>query len=104
MLRYSFGAKGDCGMARSAPSPTVVSSSSPLSSADTSVIYTPPNPARLYSSLRDSGYENDAAVADLVDNAIDGDATAIRLYVEPRAGVLREEDTRIVVADDGVGM
>lgn len=89
-------------MARSAPAP--VPSSSPIALADTSVILTPPNPARLYSSLRDSGYENDAAVADLVDNSIDGDATAVRVHVEPKAGVLREEDARIVVADDGVGM
>src|SRR5687767_1034296 len=90
-------------MARRVPAPAAASPSS-SNTSDSAVIYTPPNPARLYSSLRDSGYENDSAVADLVDNAIDGEAAAIRIYVEPRTGVLREGDTRIVVADDGIGM
>src|SRR4051794_2683288 len=91
-------------MARSAATPAVVSSSLQISSTEALLIPTPPNPARLYSSLRDSGYENDAAVPDLVDNAIDADAAAIRIYVEPRTGVLREDEARIIVADDGVGM
>src|SRR5688572_8785191 len=90
-------------MARRVPAPAAASPSS-SNTSDSAVIYTPPNPARLYSSLRDSGYANDAAVADLVDNAIDADATAVRIHVEPRSGMLREESTTLVVADDGIGM
>jgi hypothetical protein len=69
-----------------------------------SVVQTPPNPAKLYSSLRDSGYSNPAAVADLVDNSVDNDAQSIHIHVEPANGTLREENARIVIADDGSGM
>lgn len=68
------------------------------------VVENPPNPARLFKSLRDSGYSNDAAVADLVDNSIDADATRVRVFVEPENGRFAPDSTRVVVADDGRGM
>src|SRR5437773_12545624 len=68
------------------------------------VISNPPNPARLLQSLRDSGYSNDAAVADLVDNCIDAEASWVRICIDPARGTLTANNTRLVVADDGVGM
>jgi len=64
-----------------------------------------PNPQRLYSSLRNSGYSNLAAIADLVDNPIDADASKIKVSVLPSTGrVSKTPDFRIVVSDDGTGM
>jgi hypothetical protein len=68
------------------------------------VVSNPPNPSRLFKSLRDSGYSNDAAVADIVDNCIDAEANRIRISVEPANGRLTPDETRIVIADDGRGM
>ncbi|CAN5774277.1 MAG: ATP-binding protein [Gemmatimonadetes bacterium] len=86
-------------MVRSTLAPTMVGGSGVVSE-----ITTPPNPAKLYSSLRESGYSNPAAVADLIDNSIDNHAHTIRIYVEPKSGTLREDNTRIIIADDGMGM
>jgi hypothetical protein len=69
-----------------------------------SVVPTPPNPWRLLSSLRDSGYSTQDAIADLIDNSVDNGATRIQLFVEPEAGTLAAEAARIVVADDGTAM
>lgn len=72
--------------------------------ASLGVVDNPPNPARLFKSLRDSGYSNDAAVADLVDNSIDAEATRVRIFVEPETGRFTPDAARIVMADDGRGM
>ncbi len=50
-------------------------------------------------SLRDIGYELPAAIADLVDNSIDADATRVDITV-----AFEGEDSWIRVADDGTGM
>ncbi len=50
-------------------------------------------------SLRDIGYELPAAVADLVDNSIDADATRVDVTV-----TFEGEDSWIRVADNGTGM
>ena len=59
----------------------------------------PPSAARLTESLRDIGYDPQAAVADLVDNSIAAGATRIEIVVDEDDG-----GPRIVIADDGCGM
>ncbi len=58
-----------------------------------------PSARRLMESLRDIGYDLPAAVADLVDNAIDADAENVRIDVghDLEGGWIR-------IADDGRGM
>jgi hypothetical protein len=58
-----------------------------------------PSARRLMNSLRDMGYDLPAAVADLVDNSIDADATEVRIDVgaDWRGSYLR-------ISDDGLGM
>ncbi|HEY3117267.1 MAG TPA: ATP-binding protein [Chloroflexota bacterium] len=58
-----------------------------------------PNAARLIESLRYLGYGNYEAIADLVDNSIDADATHIGIRIQQRDGQFQ-----IIVADDGSGM
>lgn len=58
-----------------------------------------PSAARLTASLRDIGYDFSAAVADLVDNSIMAGASRIDILIE-----FDGEDSRVFVADDGVGM
>lgn len=63
-----------------------------------------PNPRRLFQSLRESGYSVEAAIADLIDNSIDGEATRVRVDILPTEGKLEPMKTRVVIADDGFGM
>ncbi len=58
-----------------------------------------PNAGKLIESLRYLGYDNYVAIADIVDNSIDGDAQNIwiRIWTE-------KHDFKVMVADDGVGM
>jgi hypothetical protein len=58
-----------------------------------------PSAGRLMSSLRDIGYDLPSAVADLVDNAIDANASRVAIDVTSDA-----EDSWLRVVDDGVGM
>jgi hypothetical protein len=58
-----------------------------------------PSARRLMESLRDIGYELPAAVADLIDNSLDADATNVDLTV-----AFDGADSWIRVADDGTGM
>src|SRR3989304_254635 len=58
-----------------------------------------PNPARLIESLRYTGYNNYSAVADIVDNAVDADATIVRIYVNQEDG-----QPVIRIFDNGKGM
>lgn len=58
-----------------------------------------PSARRLMESLRDIGYDLAAAVADLVDNSIDADASCVLVDVgHERAGAW------LRIADDGIGM
>ena len=56
-----------------------------------------PEAKGLFQALRDMGYENTAAIADLVDNSIDANATNIRITIS-------EDMQKIFIADDGIGM
>jgi Histidine kinase-, DNA gyrase B-, and HSP90-like ATPase len=58
-----------------------------------------PNPARLIESLRHVGYGNYEAIADIVDNCFDAEATSISIKVAQYRG-----DFHIVIADNGSGM
>jgi len=58
-----------------------------------------PNPARLIESLRHIGYSNYEAIADLVDNCFDAEATVVTIKIAQHRG-----DFHITIADNGVGM
>jgi hypothetical protein len=58
-----------------------------------------PNPSRLIESLRYIGYGNYEAIADLVDNSFDAEASKVVIKISQRAG-----DFHIIIADDGIGM
>jgi hypothetical protein len=60
----------------------------------------PPDPERVISGLRDTGYEFETAVADIVDNSIAANATKVQLWL---AADLRGE-IRLMIADNGDGM
>lgn len=60
----------------------------------------PPNPSRLIEGLRDTGYEFNTALADVIDNSVDAGATtiAVRIDMDP------DGDIVVSVADNGTGM
>jgi hypothetical protein len=58
-----------------------------------------PSAARLTESLRDIGYDFPSAIADLVDNSIAAGARTVEIDV-----VFDGADSRVVIADDGLGM
>lgn len=60
----------------------------------------PPDPERVIVGLRDTGYEFDTAVADIVDNSIAANATKVRLWL---AADMRG-NIRLMIADNGDGM
>jgi len=59
----------------------------------------PPNPRRTMDALREMGYDSYASVLDIVDNAIDAQATHVDVSVDERAG-----DIIISIRDNGSGM
>ncbi|WP_339474396.1 ATP-binding protein [Pseudomonas sp. RL_5y_Pfl2_69] len=60
----------------------------------------PPDPERVIIGLRDTGYEFNTAVADIVDNSIAANASLIQLSL---AADLKG-NIRLLIADDGDGM
>src|SRR5690242_19060919 len=58
-----------------------------------------PNARRMIESLRYLGYSNYESIADLVDNAIDADATEIHIRIHQR-----DKQIHVQIADDGMGM
>ena len=63
-------------------------------------IMLPPDPARVMEGLRDTGYDFNTAVADIVDNSIAANAKNIDLLLEMDP----EGDVFVYIADDGCGM
>ncbi len=59
-----------------------------------------PNAAKLMDSLRYSGYDNNVALADLVDNSLDANATDVSVEIVAD----EKKDVTITIADDGIGM
>ncbi|WP_445664413.1 ATP-binding protein [Fodinibius sp. AD559] len=60
----------------------------------------PPNPSKLMEGLRDTGYDFDTALADIVDNSVDAGATKIDIYIKMDG----DGEKLIMVADNGCGM
>ena len=60
----------------------------------------PPDPARMIEGLRDTGYEFNTAVADIIDNSIAADAGLIDIHIDMDF----RGNIRIAIADDGIGM
>jgi len=58
-----------------------------------------PSAKRLIRSLRDIGYEFIDAVADIVDNSVEAQATVIKITLQ-----FNGEDSYLVIADNGLGM
>ena len=58
-----------------------------------------PSAKRLINSLRDLGYEFSTAVAELIDNSIEADATEVSIKVE-----FDGENSWVMIADNGKGM
>jgi len=59
-----------------------------------------PNASKLMESLRYSGYDNNIAISDLVDNSLDANATTIDISIDLDA----KKEVVITITDDGVGM
>jgi len=60
----------------------------------------PPDPSRLIEGLRDTGYEFNTALADIIDNSIDAKATKVRVWI--RMDV--DGEVAVSVTDNGHGM
>lgn len=60
----------------------------------------PPDPTRMIEGLRDTGYEFNTAVADIIDNSIAAEASVIDIRVEMDF----EGNITIFIADNGYGM
>ena len=60
----------------------------------------PPDPSRLIEGLRDTGYEFNTALADIIDNCIDAKATKVRVWIR----MDMDGDVTVSVADNGHGM
>ena len=60
----------------------------------------PPNPSRLIEGLRDTGYDFNTALADVIDNSVDAGASQIAVRIDMDA----DGDIVISVADNGSGM
>ncbi|MCJ7598771.1 MAG: ATP-binding protein [Methyloceanibacter sp.] len=58
-----------------------------------------PNPSRLIESLRHIGYSNYEAIADILDNSFDAEASTVSIELSKV-----REDFEIAIADDGTGM
>lgn len=71
-----------------------------MSTASLGPIELLPDPRRLMAGLRDTGYQFNTAVADIVDNSIAADATLVELFVDMDF----RGNIRIAIADNGTGM
>lgn len=60
----------------------------------------PPDPARVMEGLRDTGYDFNTAIADIIDNSIAANATTVNILLDlDPAG-----DAVVYIADNGCGM
>lgn len=60
----------------------------------------PPDPERIVEGLRDTGYNFNTAIADIVDNSIAADATKVDIIVNMNP----DSEITVYIADDGSGM
>ena len=64
-------------------------------------IILPPDPARVMEGLRDTGYDFNTAMADIIDNSIAAEATKIAVQIEKNPF---DNQIFVYVADNGYGM
>jgi len=71
-----------------------------MSDSDERFIECLPDPARVTEGLRDTGYEFDTAIADLIDNSIAAEADVVDVHInmDPRGNVV------VGIVDNGRGM
>lgn len=60
----------------------------------------PPDPSRLIEGLRDTGYDFNTALADIIDNSVDAKATKVCIWMRMDL----DGDLTVSVADNGCGM
>ena len=60
----------------------------------------PPDPTRMIEGLRDTGYQFNTSIADLVDNSIAANATKVEIH----AAMDYRGTVSVTVADNGIGM
>lgn len=63
-------------------------------------IMLPPDPARVMEGLRDTGYDFNTAVADIIDNSIAANASKVNILLQMDPG----GDVFVYIADNGCGM
>lgn len=68
--------------------------------SDVEEIELPPDPERVIVGLRDTGYEFNTAVADIVDNSIAANAAKVQLFLAADYN----GNIRLLIADNGEGM
>ena len=59
-----------------------------------------PDPERIVNGLRDTGYNFNTAIADIVDNSIAAEATKVAIDVN----MLPDMSIQVYIADNGTGM
>ena len=59
-----------------------------------------PDPARVMEGLRDTGYDFNTAMADIIDNSIAANATLVEVNVT----INPKSEVRVFIADNGIGM
>lgn len=59
-----------------------------------------PDPSRVMEGLRDTGYDFNMAMADIIDNSIAANASVINVYIN----TLPDNEVKIYIADNGCGM
>lgn len=60
----------------------------------------PPDPERVMEGLRDTGYNFNTAIADIIDNSIAADATRVDISVDLNP----KDEVTVYIADNGTGM
>lgn len=63
-------------------------------------ILNPPDAARIMDGLRDTGYDFNTAIADIVDNSIAANASVVYIHVDSDPNM----NITVSIADDGIGM
>lgn len=59
-----------------------------------------PDPSRVMEGLRDTGYDFNTAIADLIDNSIAANATIVKVHVDLNP----QNEFEVYIADNGCGM
>lgn len=71
-----------------------------MSDSDVEIIDTPPNPGGIATSLQSLGYKIETAIADLIDNSIDAEATHVNVVLELDI----HNQVVVRIEDNGTGM